>query len=440
MPRQGNTVESCTILSWSVSEGDPVDTGTVLCEVETDKATFEVESPESGTVLAILHEEGDDVPVLRPIAVVGSPGEAVPPELARSETTARDALPGDASLGDGARIDEAAAGGGPVSPKRGPDGGVDPVKAAGDRLRRESGRTAVSPLARRIARSAGVDTGTLVGTGPHGRVIRRDVEAAVAVAADGAEATRETTVAVKSGSGGRGASGLPRVQPLSVVRRRIGEKMLASLNETAQLTMDASADARALRRARARLKETGGKDAPTINDLLLYAVGQALVEHPEMNAHLTENKLTVFPEVNIGFAVDTERGLYVPVVSDVARRTVTEIARETRRLSRACMDGSISPDDLADATFTVTNLGALGVEHFTPILNPPQVGILGVGAIVLRPVEESGAVSIVPRIGLSLTFDHRATDGAPAARFLKRVADEIAHIDGAAGVTGGTRA
>jgi pyruvate dehydrogenase E2 component (dihydrolipoamide acetyltransferase) len=384
MPRQGNTVESCLILEWTHKEGDVIAAGEKLCEVETDKATFDVEAPEGGTVLRILHDTGAEVPVLSPIAVIGEPGE----EVTLDQTPPRDVESRDAgATGEAGRT--------PAIERQAPES-LAPAR----------GRIGISPVARRLAASAGLDIAGLAGTGPGGRIIKRDVLAAL------------------DSAGGTGES-----QPLSSVRRRIAQRMTASLRETAQLTLAASADARALRAVRSHYKKTAGADAPTVNDLLLFATSRALKLHREINAHCDGDTTTQYDYVHLGFAVDTDRGLLVPVIRNAGTKSPVAIATESRRLSTACLAGTVRPEELSGATFTVTNLGPLGVESFTPILNPPEVGILGVGAIRLQPIESVDEIRIVPHIGLSLTIDHRAVDGAPAARFLQTLSAIIAGID-----------
>ncbi|RME56056.1 MAG: 2-oxo acid dehydrogenase subunit E2, partial [Caldilineae bacterium] len=221
--------------------------------------------------------------------------------------------------------------------------------------------------------------------------------------------------------------------PVRGVRQVVAERMLASVQSTAQLTLHTHADATRLRALRARLKssprEMGLQDV-TINHLVLFAVARSLLAHPALNAHFQGDAIHQFRTVHLGVAVDAPRGLMVPVVRHAERRSLKNLAEEARRLTEACRSGRITPDELSGGTFTVTNLGAFGVESFTPILNPPQVAILGVGAIRPQPVEEAdGGVGFAPHMGLSLTIDHQAVDGAQAARFLQTLAHNLAQID-----------
>jgi len=217
------------------------------------------------------------------------------------------------------------------------------------------------------------------------------------------------------------------------VRKLIADRMLASLTTTAQLTLNASADARALQDFRSRFKESPdamGLRGVTINDMVLFATSRALMQHQDLNAHFAGDMLRQFSDVHLGFAVDTPRGLVVPVVRNASTLSLREISAEAARLAAACRDGRVMPDELVGGTFTVTNLGGLGVETFTPVLNPPQVGILGVGSIVTRAAQGAdGSVSFIPQIGLSLTIDHQVVDGAPGARFLQTLSGLIARFD-----------
>ncbi len=228
-------------------------------------------------------------------------------------------------------------------------------------------------------------------------------------------------------------SGGAREIRVTGVRKLIAERMLASLTTTAQLTLNSSADARSLQEFRARFKEspeTMGLRGVTINDMVLFAVSRALLQHPDLNAHFTGDMIRQFADVDLGFAVDTPRGLMVPVIRNAGNLGLRAIAAQAARLAGACREGRITPDELAGGTFTVTNLGGLGVESFTPVLNPPQVGIIGIGSIVPRAAQGPGAsISFIPQIGLSLTINHQAVDGAPGARFLQTLAGHIARFD-----------
>ena len=438
MPRQGNTVESCLILEWKKQEGDTVSAGDILCEVETDKATFEVESEVGGTLLKIVYGADADVPVLQTIAIVGQPGEdigaLIPKEEAAPAAEASQAEPvAAASVAPQAQTPIAATASGPGN--------------------------GISPRARNLAAAKGVDVSRLSGSGPEGRIIERDVQATLsgqapltpaAIAALIEQGAQAPTTG--SGIGGRVTTadltqtaplaattqasvefpGAVKETPVKGVRKVIASRMLESLQTTAQVTLSASADATQLLAYRKRLKaapEELGVGGITINDLVLYAVAKTLPPFPFLNAHFLGDTIKEFERVHLGVAIDTAKGLMVPPVKNADTLSLKALAQESKRLATACQDGSIQPDDLAGATFTMTNLGALGVESFTPVLNPPEVGILGVCAIQPKPVMDGEDVAFVPHIGLSLTFNHQAVDGAPAARFLKALSAALANFD-----------
>ena len=408
MPKQGQSVESCIIVGWKKKSGDTVKAGETICEVETDKATFEVESPAAGTVLALFFEAGSDVPVLTPIAAIGAPGEnidALRPGTARGETAAS-AQPAPAAAQVLTAASPAAAG------------------AAAD-----GGKIMASPRAKALAATRGVSLAGLRGTGPGGRIVERDVQAALGQG----PAVSAAAAPLQPAPARQPMPGVPAMPaPVSAgeykdikvtgIRRLIAERMLASLQTAAQLTMHSSADAREIQALRARFKESPeslGLRGVTINDMVLFAVARSLTEHPDLNAHFAGDVVRQYGSVHLGFAVDTPRGLMVPVIRDAHSRSLREIAAEAARLAEGCREGGITPDEMSGGTFTVTNLGVYGVQGFTPVLNVPQVGILGVGSIVPGPqLGRDGAVSFVPQIGLSLTINHQVVDGAPGARFL----------------------
>jgi pyruvate dehydrogenase E2 component (dihydrolipoamide acetyltransferase) len=412
MPKQGQSVESCIIVGWKKKSGDAVKAGDVICEVETDKATFEVESPASGTILALFFEAGSDVPVLTPIAAIGTPGENVDglrPGRAQPVGASGPSAGAAASPAPGL----AASGTSPAGPVTG------------------NGKVAASPRAKALAAARGVPLASLRGTGPGGRIVERDVQAALAQPAAAAGAAAPAPA--RPSAAPAPAVGEYQDVPLTGTRTLISERMLASLQTTAQLTMHATADAREIQALRAKLKDSPEalrlRDV-TINDMVLFAVARSLLEHPDVNAHFIGGVLRRFATVHLGFAVDTPRGLMVPVIRGAQALTLREIAAEKARLARGCREGGVTPEELGGGTFTVTNLGAYGVQGFTPVLNVPQVAILGVGAIMPGPLlGPDGSVGFVPQITLSLTINHQVVDGAPGARFLQTVSGNIARFE-----------
>ena len=436
MPRQGQSVESCIITGWKVKEGDAVKAGQPLCEVETDKATFEVESPADGTVLGIFYPDEADVPVLKVIAAIGAPGEDVSsfrPAVETAETKPET---------------------GHMKPEKKPEASIQ--SGSNFKVQSPDLSSGVSPRARNLAASKGIDASSLAGSGPDGRVIERDVKAALEGKAPVSPAARAKIAAIGSGIGGRVLAAdvqIPSVQPAAPVqpevsysaeqmgalkeipvkgvRKVVAGRMLASMQTTAQLTMHTSADARAVLAARAQFKKSEDKAGITINDLVLYAVAQTVVQFPDLNAYWLGDKLVQFENVHLGFAVDTPRGLMVPVIRFANRLSLEEISAEAKRLGSACIKGTVDPDALKGGTFTVTNLGAAGIEMFTPVLNAPEVGILGICSVQLKPVmKKDGGVDFIPHMGLSITFNHCAADGAPAGRFLAAMRDRLAAFSG----------
>lgn len=442
MPQLGNTVESCLITSWLVAVGDVVDASTLLCEIETDKSAMEVPSGVAGTVLALLAEEGDEVPVKQAIAVVGEPGEALPDDLA-----------GPAEAVVASQPEPAADSAAPAAPV---EAAPAPARAA------EAEPTGVSPRARGLAAEQGIAAGQLAGTGPGGRVIARDVEAAVAAgpaltAGARAEASGFVPGAVGTGIGGRitradlaaapeapvaAAPAAAAVSlefpgevteaPLKGIRKVVAERMMNSLATSAQLTYTATAPAAGLLALRKRLKNAADPELSgvTIGDLVGYATVKALAKHPVVNAHLSGGVLSTFAHVHLGMAVDTPRGLLVPTLRFADTLTLRQFSVLSKQLAGDAIGGSISPDLLSGATFTVSNLGSFGIESFTPLLNVPQVAILGVDAIFPRAViNADSSVGAEQRIGFSLTADHQVIDGADAARYLRDLCAAIADID-----------
>ena len=394
MPRQGQSVESCLVGEWKKKVGDPVKAGDILFSYETDKASFEEEAKVDGILLAVLCQEGDDVPCLSTVAVIGSEGEDI------SQFTA-------AAQGDGAP---------PPAPERAAAPAAANSAAAPASSPVPSGVHGFSPRARAAAERMHVDLAAAVPSGPHGRIIERDVLNAPRTAgeAPSAAAAQPEEAAVSAGG--------YHDEKLSHVRRSIAEAMQKSLSQSAQLTHHASFDATVMIAYRKQLKASAeklGLPNITYNDMLLFAVSRVLKNHPALNAHFLGDKIRYFDHVHLGMAVDTPRGLLVPTIFNADQKSLSQIAEESKELAAAAQSGSINPDLLTGASFTVSNLGSLDIEMFTPIVNPPQTGILGVDCMVDRVRMVEDRVSVYPAMGISLTYDHRALDGAPASRFLK---------------------
>ncbi len=407
MPKPGVTVEECLLVRWLKRPGERVAAGEAVAEIETDKATFELTAPTDGTLLAIFVPEGQTAPVYSVVGVVGEPGENVESFRPAPAATAAPSTP---------RVESR-----PVE---------GPAEPSAGRL---------SPRARRFAAEQGLDPRGVVGSGPGGRVLEADLRRARQMQAERSAVTAESQAEGYDAAALRAPEEIARADEptesglrLSAIRERIGRRMRESLARTAQYTLHASAEARGLLRLRERIKAAhqGGRVPDiTINELVMYAVVRALIEMPELNAEFIEGRLYPRRSVHLAFACDTPRGLLAPVVRDSQRLTPAELAARVKALAQQAVEGSIAPEDLTGGTFTVSNLGPWGIESFTPILNPPQVALLGVNAIQLKPVRRGSEVEFVEFIGLSLTCDHQVIDGATGARFLKLVREQIENIE-----------
>ncbi len=433
LPKQGNTVETCLILEWRKKKGDEIKKGEVICEIETDKAVFEIESPEAGIILETFFEEGDDVPVLTNIAVVGSIGEdfdeyspmqnksSVENDNSKEEVISQESIAGENLNSLSEEVNETT-----ISKKK------------------------ISPRAKKLAAKLKVPFEKLEGTGPDDRIIERDVLKAGKnyknltsndgnlvnnidsyPSVENVEKKSDIESSIKPEVFNLEEENI-KVVPLRGIRKIIAERMLESLKNSAQLTLNSSADARALLNLRKRFKSSIMYDDfqdVTINDLIHFAVVKTLPDHPELNSLLIGDSIEYYNRIHLGFAVDTPRGLMVPVIRNSHDMNLLQLSREAKRLASASISGKIEPEDLNGATFTVTNLGSYGIESFSPVLNLPQTGILGVNAISLKPIEIDNKIEFIHYVYFSLTIDHRAIDGAAGARFLQSLAKTINEID-----------
>jgi pyruvate dehydrogenase E2 component (dihydrolipoamide acetyltransferase) len=411
MPRLGQSVESCIITEWVKKKGEHVNEGEVLFCYETDKAAFEEIARVSGVLLETFFQEGDEVPVLANVAVIGKEGEPVdsfrnsskqsPVGVAESAAAASTTLP--AASASITSIDH--------NPFEGPD-----VKIK------------ISPRAKCMAQAKSIPLPGIQGSGPNGRIIVRDIEFVFANA-PGKEKLGIISPAVPLTSNDAFVE-----IPLSNIRKLIAKGMLSSLQNSAQLTHHTSADARKLLELRAICKERAGKgEIPdsTINDLVCFATIRALEKIPAINSHFLGDRIKTFKNVHLGIAVDTERGLMVPVIRLADGLNLRSLAAQIKALAESCRKGNIDPELLKseNASFTISNLGSYGIELFTPVINLPQTGILGVNTITYRPADlGNGIIGFIPVIGLSLTYDHRAIDGAPASAFLKEIRNQIENL------------
>lgn len=434
MPRQGQSVESCIIGKWHKKPGDDVAVGETLFTYETDKATFDETASVAGTLLAVFFQEGDDVPCLTNVCVIGALGENAD-AFAPGGAPAASAQPA---------VAPASVASAPVAAEPAP--AVAPVQPA------VAASGAVSPRAKHLAERTGADLRQAQGSGPAGRVIERDVLALVAEGRMATPAAGEHAAGiVGTALGGRvgiadaaATQTAPAAAPIApsrpadaaeswtekhpTIRKVIARSMHDSLSKMAQLTLNTSFDATEILAFRKRIKAANEKGlalaetVPTLGDIVLYAVSRTLLNHPACNAHYDDEKMTYFKHVHLGVAIDTPRGLMVPTLVAADAMGLPEISRQVKALAGDCRKGTISPDLLKGGTFTVTNLGTFGIESFTPVINPPQTCILGVCGLTTRVREKAdGSVGTYQSMGLSLTLDHRAVDGAPAARFLQEL-------------------
>ncbi len=440
LPQQGNSVETCLILEWKRKEGEEINKGEVICEIETDKAVFEIECPSDGVLLKRFFNEGDDVAVLTNIAVVGDKGENYDkfiPNSSKSNSTEAEVeqqVEENTSINLSVTVNE----------------NID----SDNSLKDESSfhRIGISPRAKKLANQLKVSTSGIKGTGPGNRIMEKDIidttrnmEPLTLAAADLVN-EGETRPETGNGIGKRITTEdiknkTPiysleeesiKVVPIRGIRKLIAERMLESLKNSAQLTLNSSADATALLNVRKRFKNSSVYkefQSITINDLIHYAVIKTLPEHPELNSLLVGDKIEYYNRIHLGFAVDTPRGLIVPVIKQAQDFNLLKLSYEARRLAAASLSGKIDTQELSGATFTVTNLGNLGIESFTPVLNLPQTGILGINTITLKPIDRGNGVEFIPHISFSLTVDHRAIDGAVGARFLQSLSKTILEID-----------
>ncbi len=403
MPQKGVSDESAVLAQWLVKEGDTVKKDQNIFVQETGKSTFECESPADGVILKIFVPEGEEVTIGVPVCAIGQAGETVDAPAAEAAAPAAEQAPVEQSAAPAPAAVAAAPAAATVS--------QDGFKA--------------SPRAKMLALQTGADISAATPTGPDGRIIERDVKELMKngiapKAAVSAEAPAAAAAPAVTG---------PEYEdkPLTKIRKVIAENMHKSLSEMAQLTLNRTFDATAIMEYRKMAKNSKGMGVEnlTINDFVLYAVAKTLLEFPDINAHFLGDKMRCFNTVNLGVAVDTPRGLMVPVLRGAEKMSLLEISQSVKTKAAQCKDGTIPPAEISGGSFTVTNLGAFGIESFTPVVNPPQTCILGVDTVTLRPREVNGEIQFYKAMGLSLTFDHRAVDGAPAAQFLKVLAERL---------------
>ena len=435
------TMEEGQVVAWLKGEGDPIAQGDVLAEIETDKATMELVARGDGVLRAVFAGEGDVVPVGEVIAVIAGADEeiaaltadawsgdgkaaataatvsaaspeppvSVPPTPAA--TTAQPPVPEDSTPQDSARQAPA------------PEAPAEPVAAPAP-----TARVKASPVARRLARELEVELGAIAGSGPGGRVIKRDVEAAAQAAAEASPAAPRaqpvaTSDAVPSfAADARPGAPVPDFEdvPLTQMRKTVARRLVESLGPVPHFFLTVDVDMGRAMEARARvnelLKADGGK--ASLNDLVIKAVAAALVRHPECNAWWQEDRIRRFNRVHVGVAVAVPDGLITPVIRDAHAKGLAQIGAEVREFAGRAREKRLQPHEYTGSTFSISNLGMFGIDEFTAVINPPEAGILAVGAVEERPVVIDGQVVPRPRMRLTMSCDHRAIDGAQGARFL----------------------
>ncbi len=456
MPSLGHTMEKGKVIEWLKQEGETLNKGEPMVVIETDKVVTEVEAPVDSVLVRILVGQEEERPIGATLALLSSPGEslseadiqqllgdeqpaeaAAAPAVAEAVAPVAVSAPAAAAVAAGERVKIS-----PVARKLAQEKGLDPAAMTGSgpggRITKEDvlraadaaaapaavaagERVKISPIARKLAQEYGIDAATVTGTGPGGRITKDDILGAVEAAKTAPAAAAATPVAA--------AAPAAEVIPLTGIRGRVAKRMYESWNTIPRVTevmqVDMSATV-AFREAMLGQWEQQFGVRISLNDLITKAVAVALSRHPRLNATMGEREVRVHDHINIGVAVNLDEGLIVPVVRDVNQKDLGQISRESRELAERARSGRLQLDDLSDGTFTITNLGTTGIDLFTPIINPPQVAILGVGMVQRRPVVVGDALAIRPSAYLCLVFDHRGVDGVPAARFLQELQQLLA--------------
>jgi pyruvate dehydrogenase E2 component (dihydrolipoamide acetyltransferase) len=408
MPRLSDTMEEGTIATWLKKPGDQVSRGEVIAQIETDKATMDLTSFEAGTLQEIIAPEGSTVAIGKPVARIGSGAAPAAPSPPPAEA-ARAGAPKTAAARENVAeplepTSESTAVGGPPAD--------EPAVSRSEpqRTSEANGKVRASPVARHIAAEHGLDLSQIQGTGPQGRVIRSDVEAALAAGTtQPSEVAPKPAVPITDGQD-------EKVQ-LSQMRRTIARRMAESTRTVPHFFLTVTVDATELVALRKQIVDQGIKIS--FNDLVVKAAAVAIRKMPEVNVSFAEDSLIKHQRVHIGIAVATDRGLIVPVIRDADAKALSQIASEARDLAQRAQEGKLQPNDYTGGTFTVSNLGMFGIEQFNAVINPPEAAILAVGAIMKEPAEHDGQIVLRDRMKLTLSVDHRALDGALGARYLQ---------------------
>jgi len=440
LPRLSDTMEEGVIARWRIKVGDKVKRGQVIAEIETDKATMEFESFDSGTVLKLIAAEGEALPIGAPIAVFGAEGEN--PDAGSKPAATAAAAPILASVPAETKPGGAAGSGADVPAPGGPVGHV--AKDMTQKPARDDGRVPASPLARRLAREHDLELAAINGSGPHGRVVKADVEQAIAAGGAKPAATRSATVAAEAvpayvadrpAAKASAAPGVPgaeadadgrpyasrpaRTIKLSQMRKTIVKRMGQSKREAPHIYLTTAIRMDRVMAIRAELNLAVDGTKISVNDLIVLACAKALRKHPKVNANYTEQGIVEFGDIHIGVAVALDDGLVVPVIRFADQKSIATISRESRDLGLRAKGKELRPEEMTGSTFTISNLGMLGIESFMAVVNPGESAILAVGATNEEAVVDNGAVVVRKVMRVTLCSDHRAFDGADSARFLQ---------------------
>ena len=448
MPKAGSEMEEGEIVQWFKNEGDHVEEGEVLLEIVTDKVNMEVEAEATGTLLKILAQAGDVVPVVQTIAWIGEPGEKIPGasesgEVAPAETIIEkkvDYTP----VKEVEKVDYSGLRATPAARAYARKKGIDLSKVKGSgpkgRIHKDdvldyklNSKVKISPLAERIAKIEGINTESIVGTGPNGKIMKADIMA-VLHGATKVEAAPKAEVAPKAPKAPKAPNenqwGVVEIVPMSPMRKVISKRMSESYFSAPTFVVNVEVDMTELLALRKKvvdaiIEETGKK--ATVTDFISLAVIKSLMKHPYVNASLSsdEKEMYLHHYVNLSIAVGMDSGLVVPVIKGADKMSLKELVVASKEITTKALNGKLKPDEMADSTFTISNLGMYGVKSFVPIINQPNTAILGVSATVPKPVVYNGEVTVRPIMTLTLTADHRVVDGLEGAKFMKTLKEAI---------------
>jgi pyruvate dehydrogenase E2 component (dihydrolipoyllysine-residue acetyltransferase) len=420
MPKLSPTMEEGQLARWLKKEGDKVSMGEPLAEIDTDKATMEMQALSNGVLRKILINEGESAPLGQPIAIIGDADEDISELLKTADqpkpekAQGRDALPGSDATG-GVEVDTREASGAEAQTRVSSDGQKPSAAPA-------TGRVLISPIAARMASDAGIDFKTIQGSGPAGRIVKRDIEAAIS--------DKEKPSPAKPGLGRislprraeKGAVYGPsayRDEPVSEMRRTIARRLVTSLGPVPHFFLTSEIDMERAAHTRRSLNELYPDLKLSVNDLIIKVAAVSLIQHPQVNASFQEKTIRYYEHADVGVAVATENGLITPVVRAAELKSLVDIATEVRELADRARARKLKPEEYTGATFSISNLGMFGIEEFTAVINPPEGAILAIGAMSPKPVVRDGEVAVRQTMRVTMSCDHRVIDGATGARFLQ---------------------